>query len=115
MSNISITSEGLLITSLDNFAYLISAEKGNLKWKKRLAGRISDKSLVLDNYALITTTAKPTISVVELSTGKSINEIILEDEDFVTANPIKIRNKIIVPTSKGLYSFSPKECYEIEN
>ncbi len=80
-----------------------------------MAGRISDKSLVLDNYALITTTAKPTISVVELSTGKSINEIILEDEDFVTANPIKIRNKIIVPTSKGLYAFSPKECYEIEN
>jgi outer membrane protein assembly factor BamB len=115
VSNISITPGGLLITSLDNFAYLISAEKGNLKWKKRLVGRISDKSLVLDNYALITTTAKPTISVVELSTGKLINEIILENEDFVTANPIKIRNKIIVPTSKGLYAFAPKECYEIEN
>jgi outer membrane protein assembly factor BamB len=115
VSNISFTPRGLLVTSLDNFAYLISAEKGNLIWKKRLTGRISEKSLVLDNYALLTTIAEPTISVVELSTGRLINKIILEDENFVTDNPIKIQNKIIVPASKGLYAFSPNECYKIEN
>jgi len=115
VSNISFTPRGLLVTSLDNFAYLISAEKGNLIWKKRLEGRISEKSLVLDNYALLTTIAEPTISVVELNTGRLINKIILEDENFVTGNPIKIHNKIIVPTSKGLYAFSPNECYKIEN
>ena len=115
VSNISFTPRGLLVTSLDNFAYLISAEKGNLIWKKRLEGRISEKSLVLDNYALLTTIAEPTISVVELNTGRLINKIILEDENFVTANPIKTQNKIIVPTSKGLYAFSPNECYKIEN
>ncbi len=115
VSNINFTPRGLLITSLDNFAYLISAGKGNLIWKKRLAGRISEKPLVLDNYALITTIAEPTISVVELSTGRVINKIILEDENFVTANPIKTQNKIIVPTSKGLYAFSPDECLKIEN
>ncbi len=115
VSNINFTPRGLLITSLDNFAYLISAGKGNLIWKKRLAGRISEKPLVLDNYALITTIAEPTISVVELSTGRVINKIILEDENFVTANPIKTQNKIIVPTSKGLYAFSPNECLKIEN
>ncbi len=97
---------------LDNFAYLISAEKGNLIWKKRLAGRISEKSLILDNYALVTTIAEPTISVVELSTGRLINKIVLEDENFVTANLIKVRNKIIVPTLKGLYAFSSSGCYK---
>jgi outer membrane protein assembly factor BamB len=115
VSNINFTSRGLLITSLDNFVYLISVEKGNLIWKRRLAGRISEKSLVFDNYAFITTIAEPTISIVELSTGRLINKIILEDENFVTADPIKIQNKIIVPTLKGLYAFSPSECYEIEN
>ena len=115
VSDISFTPRGLLITSLDNFAYLISAEKGDLIWKKRLAGRISEKSLVLDNYALITTIAEPTISVFGVSTGRLINKIILEDENFVTANPIKVQNKIIVPTSRGLYAFSPNECHKIEN
>ena len=114
VSNISVTPKGLLITSLDNFAYLISEKKGNLIWRKRLAGRISDKLLVLDNYALITTIARPIISVVELSAGKLINEIILEGEDFVTANPIKTQYKIIVPSSKGLYAFSSKDCHKIE-
>jgi len=115
VSDISFTPRGLLITSLDNFAYLISAEKGDLIWKKRLAGRISEKSLVLDNYALITTIAEPTISVFGVSTGRLINKIILEDENFATANPIKIQNKIIVPTTGGLYAFSPNECHKIEN
>jgi outer membrane protein assembly factor BamB len=112
VSNISSTPKGLFVTSLDNFAYLISAEKGNLIWKKRLAGRISEKSLILDNYALVTTIAEPTISVVELSTGRLINKIVLEDENFVTANLIKVRNKIIVPTLKGLYAFSSSGCYK---
>lgn len=104
----------MLITSLDNFVYLISVEKGNLIWKRRLGGRISGKSLVLDNCALITTIVEPAISVVDLSTGRLINKIILEDENFVTANLIKVQNKVIVPTSKGLYAFSPNECYKIE-
>ncbi len=115
VSSMNFTPRGLLITSLDNFAYLVSAEKGNLIWKKRLAGRISEKPFVLDNYALITTIAEPTVSVVELSTGRLINKIILEDETFVTANPIKFQNKIIVPTSKGLYAFSTNECHKIKN
>ncbi len=115
VSNISLTPKGLLITSLDNFAYLISKKKGNLIWKKRLAGRITDRTLVLNNYALITTIAEPTISIVELNTGSVINRIILEDESFATATPIKTQNKIIVPTSKGLFAFSSNECDKIEN
>jgi len=110
VSNISFTPRGLLITSLDNFVYLISTEKGKLIWKKRLAGRISEKLLILDNYALLTTIADPTISVIELSTGRLINKIILENENFVTASPIKAQNNIIVTTSKGLYAFSADEC-----
>lgn len=113
VSNISFTPKGLLITSLDNFAYLISSKEGNLIWKRRLTGRISDKLLVFDNYALLTTIANPIIFVLELSAGKLINEIVLEDEDLLIANPIKSMNKIIVPTSKGLYAFSSKECNKI--
>ncbi len=115
VSNISLTPKGLLITSLDNFAYLISKRNGNLIWKKRLAGRITDKTLVLNNYALITTIAEPTIFIVELNTGRVINKITLEDESFATATPIKTQNKIIVPTSRGLFAFSPNECDKIEN
>jgi outer membrane protein assembly factor BamB len=113
VSNISYTPKGLLITSLDNFAYLISSKEGNLIWKRRLPGRISDKLLVFDNYALMTTFANPIIFVLELSAGKLINEIVLEDEDLPIANPIKFLKKIIVPTSKGLYAFSSKECDKI--
>jgi outer membrane protein assembly factor BamB len=115
VSNISLTPKGLLITSLDNFAYLISKKKGNLIWKKRLAGRITDRTLILNNYALITTIAEPTISIVELNTGSVINRIILEDESFATATPIKTQNKIIVPTSKGLFAFSSNKCDKIES
>jgi hypothetical protein len=46
ISSVTPTAEGLLISSFDNFIYLISENGGKPLWKKRLSGRITAAPLI---------------------------------------------------------------------
>lgn len=111
ISNVISTSRGFLVISQDNFLYLISEKSGNLIWKKRLSNRISVQPLILDNYAIFTTIAEPNAVIVELKTGKSVNNITLSTENFFTGSVIKSGNRLIFSTLKGIFAFSnQKDC-----
>lgn len=112
VSQIVDTTEGLLITSFDNFVYLISKTNGELIWKRRFGGRIIFKPLIYGNFAIINVIGEPSAFVVEVSDGKIINKISIESNDFLTDSALKSNNKIVFPTSKGLISFSQKGCNE---
>ena len=110
ITNISLTRRGLLISSLDNFLYMLSEDNGELIWKRRLGGRISFKPLVEGDYAIVINTSEPVASVVELSTGKIVNKIFLENGDVFTGKPLKSGNKLLLTTQRGIFAFSDSNC-----
>jgi outer membrane protein assembly factor BamB len=110
ISHLTLTPAGLLVSSDDNFVYLISYEDGEIVWKKRFAGRISTEPFIVGEFALITTTAESDVSVIEMSSGKTVNKISLQDGNGFTNNPVKIGNQMIFPTFDGTFSFSPNGC-----
>ncbi len=112
VSDINLTPKGLLVSSLDNFVYLISKNSGNLIWKKRLGGRISAEPLIIGNYAVITTVSEPSASILDLDTGKLVNKILLADENFFSRSPLQLGNRLIFATQKGIFAFSNSVCFK---
>lgn len=105
------TAEGLLIVSNDNFIYLLTEKTGKLIWKKRLAGRITSEPLLTGGFAVFTPLAEPNAVVVELSTGRSVNNINLSGGAFFTGAAISIEEILIFQTSEGIQAFSdPAIC-----
>lgn len=106
ISNLISLEEDILVTSLDNFLYLFSSEKGKLKWKRRLNGRISLRPLMFDNYAVVVNSSDNIAIIVDLRDGKVVNQIQIEDENYFSASPLILRNFLIFQTLKGIYFFS---------
>jgi len=105
ISRIILTTKGLLLTSLDNFVYLISAEKGRLIWKKRLAGRITLDPLVNGEFVILSSSSNSEASVLDLNTGKIINQISLAEGNFFLSPPVLTDSLLIFATAKGIFAF----------
>ena len=106
ISEIVLTEKGLLVTSFDNFIYLISYKEGDLIWKRRMEGRVSSASLIGNDFIVVTVNSEPTATIIKLENGKTVNKLILESGAYFTGNYMKIGETLIYSTSRGISSFS---------
>lgn len=106
VSGVEGVSKGLLVTSLDNFVYLIEENRGGIIWKRRLAARISEKPFIRDNVSVVLAFGENSAVIIELNKGKVINSISLSDANLFAGNPVYVEKQLIFPTLRGLYSFS---------
>ncbi len=106
ISSLTITRNGVLVTSLDNFVYLISMQKGKKIWKRRLAGRILVRPLIAHGFVVFVTAADNNAVILDLRNGRIINQISLADTSFILSAPLVIRNLLVFSTSKGIFAFA---------
>jgi outer membrane protein assembly factor BamB len=96
----------VIISSLDNFLYLYSLESGKLKWKRRVSGRINQSPIIFGSYALVVNSADSYASVIDLSDGKVVNQIQIEEENYFSGPPLIFKNLLLLQTFRGIYFFS---------
>ncbi len=106
ISSLNLTRNGVLVTSLDNFVYLISLQKGKKIWKRRLAGRISVKPLVAGEFIIFVTPADSNAVVLDLRNGRIINKISIADKGFILSAPRIVHNLLVFSTNKGIFAFA---------
>lgn len=97
---------GLLAVSLDNFAYLLSLNKGSLVWRRQLPGRISSRPITAADGALFTPLSTDSAIVLNLRDGKPANTLPLGEENSSSAAPIAVNNLVLITTSHGLLAFA---------
>jgi outer membrane protein assembly factor BamB len=112
ISSINLSNIGLLVSSFDNFVYLISPNSGKIIWKKRLPGRVIYKPLILDKYAIVTNSYDSNAVFIDIKNGKTINRLAFEEGNYFTNNVILERKMLIFSNSYGLtaYSLFPGGC-----
>lgn len=108
ISHITYTRRGLLISSLDNFIYLISETDGELLWKKRMTGRILGEPQIYGEFLITTTTDDSFASIIALNDGKLVNRITLDDENIFTGQAMQTEGLLIYATRQGILSFASK-------
>jgi outer membrane protein assembly factor BamB len=105
ISGLSEYHDGVLVTSLDNFIYLYSMESGKLRWKKRVAGRINIKPLIIGEFAVVASSGDNSASVFDMRDGKVVNQIQVETDNYFSGQPQAVGRYIIFQTFKGTYFF----------
>lgn len=106
VSFINYTSRGLLVTSFDNFAYMLDIRSGNPIWKTRFAGRIALQPLVAGTTAAITSVGSSELLVLDLQTGKILNQINFDEKGFLSSPPLSAGRFLLYAVAKDVYAVS---------
>jgi len=106
IADITPTPYGVLVYSLDNYIYFVSAASGKRVWKKRMPGRIHPKPLITDGFAVITNFSAPEADVIELKKGAVVNRFFLEPDNAFDGAVSLFENSLVFSTIKGLTEFS---------
>lgn len=110
VSDISMTDFGLLVSSNDNFAYMLSPGRGDRKWKRKFSGRLIGKPVLHENYALFATSAGTEGVILNLINGKFVNNVSLLNESYITGGAVGSRDSFALSTSRGLVFYAPDGC-----
>ena len=102
---VTLTSQGLLAASLDNFAYFLN-NSGKMIWKRQLPGRIPSRPLTVQEAALFTPLSSSEAVVLALRDGKQVNAL-PTGELTSSAAPIIVGDAVLVTTEHGLLAFAP--------
>ena len=104
------TPEGMLVGSYDNFLYLLSNYSGDVRWKRRMGGRLAEDPYVSDRTLFLTISAEDTAMSIELETGKIIEQIALGENLYAMSSPVLTDGSMLVfsvPEAIVAYSNSP--------
>ena len=103
---VALVDNGVLVSSLDNFAYLLSLNKGALIWRQQLPGRISSRPVTATDGALFTPFSTDTAIVLNLRDGKPANTLSLGEENSSAAAPISASRLVLITTPHSLLAFA---------
>lgn len=94
----------VLVSSNDNFVYLLSARSGDKIWKRRFSNKPVNDLVIHEGFAIVETLDENKISVLSLKTGEIVNQIELDSTPV--ASPAIVSGILLIPTAKGLKAFA---------
>ncbi len=103
---VTITASGLVVASLDNFAYFLSLRRGDRLWKRQLPGRIASQPLALADGALFAPLAGDACVALDLRDGRQVNRLPVGEDNNTAAAPVVAGHTLLVTTRRGLLAFT---------
>ena len=103
---VQLAGRCVLATSLDNFVYCLSPQRGTRLWKRQMAGRIVARPLVTEQDVLLSPLAGDETVVLDLQDGKKTNSIPTGEDNNTGASPILSGNTLLLTTRKGLEAYT---------
>ncbi len=77
------TADGILAGSDDNFIYMVSDYNGDVIWKLRLSGRVSNLIVISDRLAAATAVGENEVVVFDLGSGKPVTKLAANTENSI--------------------------------
>lgn len=108
VQSVAPTVRGFLITSLDNFVYMISPLRGKRIWKRLLMGRVAAPPVTTLEGALFAPLSGEECVVLELKSGKRLNSVYVGDGNNTAAAPLISGHILLLTTRKGLYALTDR-------
>ena len=105
------TDDGILVGSYDNFVYMISKYSGDVKWKRRLDGRVTYRPIVMRKELAVPVAGSGDLIVVDIDQGKILEQTPFGNERVSIAEPIlSDKGMLVFPVEGGLIGFSSYGC-----
>jgi len=103
---IACGGEGLVVTTLDNFAYWYAAADGKRHWKRRLPGRVTARPLVTSEGVLLPPLSGDEAVILSTESGKKINSVEVGEDGNTSAAPLLSGHLLLLSTRRGLYAYA---------
>ncbi|PYS85920.1 MAG: hypothetical protein DMF62_17640 [Acidobacteria bacterium] len=105
------TRAGMLVGSFDNFIYLLSSYAGDVRWKRRLDGRIVSAPLVFDDLVLAAASTEESAVAIGLEHGKPVDQFMFGENRFMLSRPAISEGHVIVfGLTDSIVAFSNSPC-----
>ena len=108
IASVSRTRRGALVSSFDNFIYMLS-QKGDVVWKRRLQARPNSAPAILDSVALVGTVGNDPAYILDLKNGKILSQVGLPG-DTTSIAALSGEGDIVFLSSSGLSLYSLSAC-----
>ena len=110
MSSILLSESDYIASSNDNFVYRLT-RGGNVKWKRRLPGRLAQAPLLLDDVAVMSVSGGGGVFVLDMNKGKILDRIeIAEELSFAIGAAQSNSKNFIVAGPSNVSYFSREKC-----
>lgn len=97
----------VLVGSADNFIYFIDVDYGSIIWKRRLPGRVAHGGVIGTDLAAFTVIGERSAFVIDLGTGRIVDQLTLSGDDAYLLTPIKANGiYLLAATATGISAFS---------
>lgn len=106
VQTVQVAGRCVIATSLDNFVYCLSKQRGGKVWKRQLPGRVAARPLVLDDEVLLSPLAGDECVVLSLEDGKKVNSVYVGEDNNSEADPLLSGSLLLLTTRKALMAFS---------
>jgi outer membrane protein assembly factor BamB len=106
IQSISQTSNGILVTTQDNFVMLLEFQKGKNVWKKQMPARLAPQPLLTYDTGLFAPIGEDVCIALSLRDGKQVNTLFIGEDNSVVASPILANDVLLIPTRIGLLAFA---------
>ena len=110
VSSVIPIGDNLLMSSHDNFVYLLAGRNGGLEWKRRLASRLGYLHIVMEKFALISSFEEHGAVLIDLANGKVVGQIALESDEKFTARTTNFNGMVFAATNRAVYGYSLGKC-----
>lgn len=105
------TPDGVLVGSFDNFVYYLSNYSGDVKWKRRLNGRIVSEPLVVENVAFVASSTEEFAVGIDLTNGRPTDQLPFGENQYLTTKPVFTnRDTVVFGLTGALAGFSQGQC-----
>lgn len=105
IQDVFFANNSLMVATTENYLHSLSLQ-GKQKWKKLLDGRPSGNLLIYRGSILMFTVGSNYGIVLDISKGKTLNRIRLEDSEYVVAPPVATGSYLFIQTQRGLTAYS---------
>lgn len=103
------TERGILAASFDNFVYLLSGYNGDIRWKKRLSGRVAGMT-VSGDVGIILTVGDQAAVLINLETGKQVGQFVAAENDGFIFPSVATGDQMLFFTGAQIVAKSAKTC-----
>ncbi len=115
LSFIAAAGSRIVAISADNFVYMLSLERGNVIWKRRLSGRVVGDPALSVKYLIAAATGESSAFVIDLKNGRFVNQITLPEGSSFVASPVNVTtDRVAAVTSTGISLWSFGTCKQTE-
>ncbi len=111
VSSATEIDDGILVTSLDNFVYLLSDYNGDVIWKRRLTGRVTNSGLAIDGFLVVLMYGENSAFVIDLETGKVTDMLPALEKEIVSRVPVYVKDRSFAfATTTSVETYSLGQC-----